>query len=152
VDADRGGADERCDVHRDTARGQVIEVAGERAPRHRVVDAVLLGDEVGSHRVGQRPHRLALAEHFAGHALAHVALPARVGDQRLVGPAEHVDEPRRDGQTLDVQYFPSGPTWPDRHDAVADDADIGGERRAAAPVVDGPATQHEVTVTHGCSP
>ena len=97
MDAYRGRTDERCDVWRDAASDQVVEILAERGPLDRIADVALLLERVGLHRRVQRPHRPAFAENLEGHALAQVAHAAAVGDQRFGCPAQHIDEARCDG-------------------------------------------------------
>ena len=54
------------------------------------------------HLVVERTHRGALAHDFERDALLDIAHAAAVFDQRFRGPAEHVDESRRDCQSVEV--------------------------------------------------
>ena len=98
------------------------------------------------HRVVQRAHRLALADHLERDALADVALGAAVVDERLVGPAQHVDEAGRDGQArgVDLRGAAAGAHVADRRDAVAVDRDVADDRRRAGAVVDRAAADDDV--------
>ena len=98
------------------------------------------------HGVVQRSHRPAFAEHLERDALPDVALAAAVDDQRLVGPAQHVDEAGRDGHAGGVDLESSAGTTDvaDCDDAVVLDRDVADERRAARAVVDRAAADHDV--------
>src|SRR5581483_3607422 len=94
----------------------------------------------------ERAHRAPLAEHLQGDALLEVGEAAPVGDERLDGPAQHVDEARRDGEAAGVDLACGGDAGEVAHgdDAVAADADVPDARRAAAAVVDGAAAEDDV--------
>ena len=78
-------------------RSRLLEKFAERRPgRRRYLRSPCAVDLLFLHPGVERPHRPAFAEHLERDALADVALRAAIDEQRLVGPAEHVDEAGRD--------------------------------------------------------
>ena len=71
----------------------MVEVLAQGGPGDVEFDVSLLLDAFLLHGVVQGAHGGALAHDLQGHALEDVAHAAAVGDQRLGGPAQHVDEP-----------------------------------------------------------
>ena len=82
------------------------------------------------------------------HPLADVAQRAAVLDQRLVGPAQHVDEAGGDRHAggVDLGRAALAGQIADLHDAVAVDGDVGLVRLDAGAVVDGAAANDDVVV------
>jgi hypothetical protein len=91
-----GSADVRRDVRRDAVLLQELEVLAQRRPGDVVLDVGLAFLRELLHLVVPRPERVAFAEHFERDALPQIALRLAVDDQRLDGPAQHVDEAGRD--------------------------------------------------------
>jgi hypothetical protein len=139
--ADGGGADVRGDVLRDALLLEVRQVLGEGRPGDVVLEIALVVLHLPLHRVGERPHRRALAEDLRRHALADLALRAAVDQQRFRRPRQHVDEAGRHRQAARVHHHVA---WqrrhlPDRFHPVATDRDVGDAARRAGAVVHGPA-------------
>ena len=97
-------AHERCDIAGDAAPDEVIEIFTERSPGDIEFDVSLLLAHLLFHLLIERPHRFALAENLEGDALANVTLRAAIFDERLGGPAQHIDEARRDGQAGGINF------------------------------------------------
>ncbi len=145
MDAHRGGADEGGHVGRYAPVFQVLQVFAQRGPGNVEADVALVFQHLGLHGVVQRAHGTAFAHHLEGHALADVALRPAVLDQRLGGPAQHVDEAGRDGQAPGVDGLSGAAVQiADCDDAVAPDRHVGPEGRAAVAVVNRPVHHHEV--------
>ena len=89
VHAQRGRADERCDVRRHAEPDEMLEPLAKRGPRH--VRTVL----APAHGGVERAKRRALPEHLERDALPDVALRLTVAAQRFGRPAQHVDKTRR---------------------------------------------------------
>ena len=87
--------------------------------------------------VGDRSHRVALAEYFGRHSLLDVAHRSTVGPERIVA-RHHVDESRRDREAVgpDRCLRLGVVKIADRLDRVADDPDVGAGARIARSVVD----------------
>ncbi len=128
--AQRARADERCDVGRDPARGEPVEVAAEGRPPDLVLDVLLPVARALVHVVAERPHR-ALAEHLERDALAQLALRAAVLDQRLLRVRQHVDEAGRDREPgrIDLALAVRVAEVAHGRDPVAVDRDVPDPRR-----------------------
>ncbi len=96
VHADGGRPDERREVRSDALALHIVEILAEGGPADRIFDVALPLDRALLHLRRPRAHRIAFAHHLERDALHGVAEAAAVGDQALVGPAEHVDEAGRD--------------------------------------------------------
>src|SRR5205809_7979980 len=98
----------------------MLEILAKRSPFDRIFDVALALGFLDLHLGVPGPHRGPLAHHFERDPLPDIALPAPVGDQAFVRPAEHVDETRRDGQTAGVDRLPGRTrAVPDAGDPVA---------------------------------
>ena len=88
-----------------------------------------------------RSPRPAFAHDFGRHALTDFALSAAVRQQRIGGPAEHVDEAGRHRQIVGVHDGLGGRRGQvaDGGNAIALDAHVGAARRIARAIVDGAA-------------
>ena len=75
-----------------------LEVFAQRRPRHRIGQSTLLFDHLPLHSFVERSHGEPFAEDLQGDTLANVALRAAVMEKRLIRPAQHVDEARRNGE------------------------------------------------------
>jgi hypothetical protein len=146
VDAHGRRADERRDVDRDAFALEMLEILAEARPLDREAEIALQFEHLLLHLLVERPHRLALAEDLERDALSHVRQPARVDEQRLGRPRQHVDEARRDRESARIDLVARAPRRQvaDRRDLVAADADVAGERRLARAVVDRSAADHDV--------
>ena len=80
--------------------------------------------------------------------MADVALRPAVGEERIGGPAQHVDEPGGDGQAagIDLAAPPRSAEVADGGDRVAADRHVGDGRRPSRPVVDGPPAEYDVVL------
>src|SRR5256885_2678039 len=146
VHAERRRAYERSDVDGATSVDEVLEALAERCPRDLVFDVRLAFDVVLAHLIGQRPHRRALPEYLAGHALPAVALCTAVRDQGGDRPGQHVDEARRDREACRL-YLAAAPVADAGHhraDPIVIDRHIRGVRRPALALVHGPAAYDDV--------
>ena len=144
--ANRGRTDERRDVERRPLALDVLEILAERGPLDRKLDVALLLDRERFHGLVERAHRPAFAHHFQRHALAQIALPARVDEHRFGRPAEHVDEAWRDREPARVDDLRGGRrAWrAGIENSIARDGDIADVRRSAAAVVDGAAANQQI--------
>jgi hypothetical protein len=142
---DRGRADEAGDVGRHALLLHELEIFAEAGPLDRIFDVALPCGLERFHRRVPRAHGLAFAHHLQRNALPNIALPAAVGDQRLVGPAQHVDEPGSDRQPSRVNHLLGRKrAAPDADNPVALDRNIADVWRLAATVIDCPAAQQDV--------
>jgi hypothetical protein len=149
--AHRCGPDERRNVRRHAAALEVLEVLAEGRPLDGMAEQRLRLDLL-LHRVGERAHREALAHHLERYALADIALRAAVLEQRLRRPAEHVDEPRRDGEAGRVKLVVPAPVGEiaECGDRVAADREVGFDGCSAAAVVDGAPANDEISRMRHC--
>src|SRR5207244_521922 len=106
-------------------------------PTDGVFDIALRIEHVLFHRRIERPHRFAFAENFQSDALANVTLRTPILDERLSGPAQHVDKTRRDRQPLSMDLSPAtrGTQLTNRADPVSLDRDVPRRRRVPASIV-----------------
>ena len=137
-----------CATPRDSS---FARYSAERGPVHRVVDVDLPGHGQLLHVLVQRAHRPAFAHDLQRHSLAKLALAEAVVQQRLIGPAEHVDEAGRDRLAggVDLDAATQAARRADVGDAVVVDRDLARVRLAAAAVVDRAATNDDI-VPGGC--
>jgi hypothetical protein len=128
-----------------------VEVLADGAPAP--VEAGRVAVPAGELRAQLRQHlvghgRIAepiLTEELERHALAHLRLVPRLGEQLHVGVGVHVDEPGADEEPTRVDRPPRRLIdASDRADAVAGDRDVGGERRRAGAVDHATATEDQV--------
>ena len=114
-------------------------------------EIALLLDLLQLHGVVEGTHRAALAEHLQRDALPDVAFAAAVHDQRLVGPAQHVDEAGRHRQaaSVDLQLPSRATEIAHRGKAVAVDGEIADDRRSTGAVMDRAAANHDVVACGG---
>ena len=137
VDARRRRAEERADVDRDAAADQRVEIFAERGPVDVVLDVALEVEDLLLHGRRERSHRLAFAEDLRGHALLDVRHRAAVGDERFLRLAHDVDEARRRGEAVRVDFRAAAPIdGADGGDAVAADGHVAAQRFTGAAVVD----------------
>jgi len=96
----------------------------------------------------ERAHRPALSEHLESHPLADIALRAAVDDERLRGPAQHVDEAGGDSKTRGIDLNDATGVFARSHcdDPVAIDRDISDEWHTAGAVVDRPVADENVVL------
>ena len=78
------------------------EVVAEGGPLDLVLDVGLFRLHALLDGVVDRPPGVALAHDLRGDALAEFSLRAAVGQQRVGGPAQHVDEAGGDGEAGSV--------------------------------------------------
>ncbi len=125
VHAHGGRADEGRDVQGHPALLEVREILAQRGPADVELEVALLFEHLLLHLLVERTHRLALAEDLERDALASVRETARVDDQRVDRPGEHVDEARRDRAPGRVDLEPRAPRdVADGDDPVAADRDV----------------------------
>ena len=98
VDPQRRCADKRCDVGRDTAAHEVLQVAVQGGPLEIESQLSPAKTQVVSHRIVHRPHGAPLAHDFQSDALADVALRTAVNDERFLRVAQDIDEARSHGE------------------------------------------------------
>ncbi len=132
--------DVRDGVHRDALPLEPIEVLGERRP----VDAWPVA-RLGRKSVPRRRRR-ALAGDVERDALPDLALRRAVGQQRHLGVRVEVDEAGRDDQArrIDRPSRRLAVERPDRGDAIAANADVRPNGRAAGAVQHLPAANDDV--------
>ncbi len=146
MDPHRRRADERRHVGRHAARLQVGEVLAEGGPLDVEADVGLAVEGLLLHRLVERPHRPAFAEHLQRHTLPHVALTPRILEEADRGPAQHVDETRSDDQARHVELSLSAQAAhvTHRHDPIAVDREIADEELTPVTVRDRAAAKHEI--------
>ena len=95
---------------------------------------------------GQRPERIAFAEHFERDALPQIALRLAIDDQRLDGPAQHVHEARRDRLAggVDDDFCGVAARLADVDDAIAVDDDVADVTLATGTIENRAAAHDEV--------
>ena len=93
----------------------------------------------------ERPHRK-LAEYLSGNALLDLAQRSAIDDQRSLRVREHVDEARRDGESLGIDNgWRRGPAQiADGGDAIAFDSDVGFDRCATSAVIESATSDDDV--------
>src|SRR5207249_3773485 len=106
VDTQRRGAHEGRDIARDASVNQGAQAFVQGRPANVILDLALALAKFFFHGLVERTKRNAFAEDFQRHTLSDVALRSAVGDQRLRGPAEHIDEAWRDSQPCGVKLEP----------------------------------------------
>src|SRR6266550_4151868 len=124
----------------------MLEVFAEGGPRHIVLDVALVLDHLAPHFVRERPHRFSFSENLQRYTLPDVALASSVLDERLGGPAQHVDEAWRDSHPagVDVGLAPRTRQIADRSDLVANQPNVCNARLIAASIIDGTAADQDV--------
>ena len=139
MDADRRRSHKGSDVGGHASLDKVFEIFSERRPFDIVLNVPLRFAHIPLHRVVQRSHRRALPQHFERHPLANLSLRFPIFDKRLIGPAEHVNKTRSDGETFRVDNdIRVGFELPDGCDAVVMNSNVRDIRRSAGAVVDVP--------------
>ena len=82
--------------------------------------------------------------------MADVALGAAILDERLGGPAQHIDEAWGDGETFGIDFYLTARVleFTDRCDCVAVNGYAACQRRLARPIVNRAITNQEIVF--GC--
>ena len=129
----------------------MVEILGQGGPGDVEFDIALQGHQLLLHRVRQWAHRPPLPEYLQGDALTKVALTPAVLEQRLRGPAQHVDEPGGDGESAGIDLGAAGARQSGGHgrDAVPQNGHVAGKRSRAGPVVHGAAADDQVVCLGG---
>src|SRR5204863_5713214 len=99
VFADSRRPDERCEVLRDAALFQILQIFGERGPFDVILDVALLLAQAPLHLIVKRPHR-ELAENLRSDALLELTERAGINDPGRFRVRQHVDESWRYGKTF----------------------------------------------------
>ena len=163
VEADRAVSDESGDVDRRAELFEGVQVApvGLPVPRQAVKDRVLrnvldrfhhAGEELPVGRLAGREGHSTVAEQRRGDAMPgnrrDLRVPADLGVEMRV----QVDEAGGYRQPARGELFPAGLRhFPDFHDSVAVDRDVGLERRCAGPI-DDVAPSNDQIMGHGVLP
>ena len=122
-----------------------LEVLAGRAPADRKVVGVAVDRATSLLRIADREAaEAAVADDLGRDALVDRAHRTRIHQQRVVGVAVDVDEPRRDGQARRVHLCPVRLERADRRDAAVLHADVGHTALGARAVVDHAAADDEV--------
>ncbi len=137
VHSNRGGSHERGHVAGDALVLEELEVLAQGGPLDVVVDVLLTLQALLFHLLVERPHGIAFTHHLQGHTLTNIAERASVLDERLVGPAEHVDEAGSHGHSggVDLGGGSTSAEVAHGHDPIVIDRQIAGDWPAATAVV-----------------
>ena len=127
--------DEARDVHRRPGGLEALEVAGRIAPGEGQRRRVPVDRPLREGRIRDREAAVAaVPDDLGGDALVEGADRARVDEQGVVGVAVDVDEAGDDVEAGGVDLRRGRGDLADRDDALAGNADIGGDRRPAGAV------------------
>ena len=140
------GADKRAEIHAGALFLETLEVFVERAPvdsETKTSEKVFLLFDLA---FVDRRDRLAFAGDLSRHTHHHFAHRAWIDQQVRFRLAQHVDEARRDDETLRVDRARRGGLrqLADTHDAIAFDRDIGDVSCASGAVDDASVSDQEI--------
>ena len=137
--------DEAEDVHRGPRGLERLEVLARGAPRDREIVGVAVDRAASLLRIADREAaEAAVADDLGRDALVDRADRTRIHEQRVVGVAVDVDEPRRDREPGRVDRSAARLERADRGDAAVLHADVGDATLGARAVVDRAAADHDV--------